>query len=1017
MKLIQFLFILFFLNFSFGQVPVFDWAQSFGGNNQDAIYGSSIDNNGFFYNTGFFSGTADFDPDLFVNYDLTTNGNNIDAFLQKLDANGDLVWAISFGGNGPDNSKSIYIDDNNNIYLTGFFSGTVDFNPGVDTNLATADGFDCFVLKLDEFGGFDWVKTFGGSGEDEGYSISVYQSNVYVTGTFQDSMDINPNNGVDIVYSNGEDDCFVVKLNDNGDYVWGKTFGGVDVDISRDIISNSSGVYLCGHFEETVDFDPSIGGNVNVSSNDGRDIFILKLTHSGNYSWLNAYGNVGHDSAVGLTFDASGNIIITGYFTGNVDFDPNPVFTSMLSSNNSFYMDAFVQKISSSGNHIWAKNIGGTNHDVGIDVHVDAIGNINYTGFFIGQNVDFDPALNSSDLHTATQFEDAFFSKLSSDGNYISTKVVGGSGNDWGGTVVSDAIGNVYFSGHFQNLVDFNPPNNDYFQSNQNTIDAFSIKYTECYVTYDSISITQCGSYVAPDGQTFTNTGIYTATLINSQGCDSLINIDLTINNNSVFILDTNTCASSYMAPDGQVYTTSGLYNAIIPNSIGCDSNIIINLHLNTTYDSIYPVACNIYPSPDGLVYNSSGIYTAIIPNSLGCDSIITIYLTITTTTTSTVLATSCGPYTAPDNNIYFTSGHYTIVLPSANGCDSVIDIYLTVNSIPVIDAVLNQSLCPGLLTNNISFNSSASNTTYTWTNDNQSMGLGASGTGDINSFLTLNNTNINQEAIIIVTPHVSSCSGDADTFSILVYPSPIVDQISNQQFCVDENSADIIFTGGESNCTYSWNNDNSSIGLPLSGTGDISSFLVLNSSASPITSNITVVGEQNGCVGVPMTFTITANVVDVSVTTLNPTLVANAVGAQYQWIDCDENFLPISGETNSNFTSVQSGNYAVIVNQNGCIDTSWCYSLNLILLQQELVAESFKIFPNPTFGEFYIENPFLSEEISVNVLSLKGELVSSNKCFFDYSLSMFLDIAPGVYILELITADKKKFNYRIVKS
>ena len=564
-------------------------------------------------------------------------------------------------------------------------------------------------------------------------------------------------------------------------------------------------------------------------------------------------------------------------------------------------------------------------------------------------------------------------------------------------------------------MVDFNSPNFAYFQSSTSEHDGFSIKYKECYITSDSISITQCGSYVAPDGQTYTSSGIYTAIIPNAQGCDSIITINLTININTLSLITINTCSSSYTAPDGQVYTTSGLYNATIPNSFGCDSNIFITLNFNTSYDTIIASSCNNYSAPNGLIYNSSGTYTAIIPNSFGCDSIITIYLTITNSNNSTVLESSCGPYTAPDGQIYNTSGTYTAILPGPNGCDSVITIVLTVNSIPLVNSTSNQQLCPGFLSNSIPFTGNNSNTTYIWSNNNTSIGLPSSGTGDINSFLTLNNSAINQQATLIVTPSLFNCLGEPDTFLITVFAAPNVDQISDMDLCNQDSTGDIIFTGGESNCTYSWNNNNPSIGLGIDGVGDIPSFLATNTSLSSSSSVITVVGNQNGCSGPPMTFNITVNVVDVSVTTLNPTLIANAVGAQYQWIDCDEN-LPISGQTNSSFTSVQSGNYAVIVNQNGCIDTSWCYSLNLVLSKEELLAENFRLYPNPTNGKLQIENPYLSEDVLINIRSLNGQLLYSNYHLFDSSLNLFLDFIPGVYILELISANQR-FNYRVIKN
>jgi hypothetical protein len=139
----------------------------------------------------------------------------------------------------------------------------------------------------------------------------------------------------------------------------------------------------------------------------------------------------------------------------------------------------------------------------------------------------------------------------------------------------------------------------------------------------------------------------------------------------------------SYTAPDGQVYTQSGSYSATIPNALGCDSVISINLTVNQpTSSTISPSTCYSYTAPDGQVYTQSGNYTATIPNASGCDSLITINLTIHQNTTSSISPTSCSSYVAPDGQIYSQSGNYNATIPNAFGCDSLITINLTIQNV-----------------------------------------------------------------------------------------------------------------------------------------------------------------------------------------------------------------------------------------------------------------------------------------------------------------------------------------------
>jgi hypothetical protein len=208
-----------------------------------------------------------------------------------------------------------------------------------------------------------------------------------------------------------------------------------------------------------------------------------------------------------------------------------------------------------------------------------------------------------------------------------------------------------------------------------------TINLTVNYSSIDSIWPVVCNTYTSPGGKVWTTTGNYTDTIPNAAGCDSIIFIDLTVNYSSTSTIAPVAC-NSYTSPSGNnMWTASGTYIDTIPNTQGCDSIITINLTVNySTASTISPIACDAYTSPGGKVWTISGNYTDTIPNATGCDSVITINLTINNSTTSTISPISCDSYISPSGQVWTTSGTYTDTLINSSGCDSIITVNLTVN-------------------------------------------------------------------------------------------------------------------------------------------------------------------------------------------------------------------------------------------------------------------------------------------------------------------------------------------------
>jgi gliding motility-associated-like protein len=212
-------------------------------------------------------------------------------------------------------------------------------------------------------------------------------------------------------------------------------------------------------------------------------------------------------------------------------------------------------------------------------------------------------------------------------------------------------------------------------------------------------------------------------------------------------------------------------------------------------------------------------------------------------------------------------------VTPSANGCNGTpVTFTITVNVTPTMTTPTSQTICAGQQSTAVTFSGTA--TTYSWSNSNTAIGLGATGTGNIAAFTTSNSTANPITSTISITPTSGTCQGTPTTFTITVNPSPTVTAPQNQTICAGQSTTAITFSGS-AGATFNWSNNNTATGLGASGTGDIASFVGTNSTTGPLTSTVTVTPSANSCNGTPVTFTITVNVTPTMTTPTSQTICA----------------------------------------------------------------------------------------------------------------------------------------------
>ena len=302
------------------------WVNQMGGTGYEEVHCISVDTKGNVYTTGNFYGTVDFGPGSGV-ANLTSTGD-LNWFAQKHDSNGKLIWAKQSEGPGSCSGNSIATDIAGNVYTTGNFWGTVDFDPGPETaNLTSAGRFDAFVQKLDANGNLIWVKQLGGAKDDEvGKSITTDAAgNVYTIGNFVGVVDFDPGAGTNNLTAKGYfTDIFIQKLDTDGNFIWVTQTGGAGIDNGQSITIDVQGnVIATGDFRETVDFDPG-DGTTNLTSHRGDDIFVLKLSQT----------------TVGITENT---------FTENIQVYPNPTSGNFAIKFETIQKDLSVRIMSISG--------------------------------------------------------------------------------------------------------------------------------------------------------------------------------------------------------------------------------------------------------------------------------------------------------------------------------------------------------------------------------------------------------------------------------------------------------------------------------------------------------------------------------------------------------------------------------------------------------------------------------------------------------------------------------------------
>lgn len=542
----------------FAQKYDIDWVNVVGSENGEEIQGMAIKDD-FVYSIGLFTDTVDFDPGANIINLIGQSAGSL--FITKTHSSGQLAWANKLDINsgistGPYRFVSMSTDDLSNIYISGVFKGTVDFDPGpatVNLSASSPGTDDLFILKLDSAGNFLWAKSIASTAASFMGNYTKILSNgenIYLSGfiySFDPSgtVDFDPGPAVVNRTVGSLQTSYVLKLDKDGNFKWARTYNGDDISIARSLSVDSSGnVLIIGDYQGTVNFDPGVT-DYSITSNPGgdHDVYILKLDSTGNFVWVRSIGGEAEDNGFDLATDQGNNVYCTGLFghsgttIGTADFDPGAGATIL---NTNGQHDAYILKLNSGGNFVWVKQLGGNLRDAGTNIATDHSGKL-YVSLTLGLtgNVDFNP--NSGVYNISSPImggEHPGICILDTAGSFvwggITASPTNSSLSSYNKTCIGyDTLGNIYLAGRYANpsstsnpsILDFDPGPNTITVNHAGDNDIFLVKLTPCTIK-DTLLVQACDSFYFR-GHLIYMGGIHADTTHIPGTCDSFFVLNL----------------------------------------------------------------------------------------------------------------------------------------------------------------------------------------------------------------------------------------------------------------------------------------------------------------------------------------------------------------------------------------------------------------------------------------------------------------------------------------------------------
>ena len=508
-----------------------------GGNGADKGFSVVHDDSGNSYYTGSFSGNGTFGiVDL-----VSQNAGGTDAYVVKYTAEGAAEWGQHAGGTGITESHTVAANSAGEVWIAGSFTDSVLFG---NTILVSAGMRDIFIAKLNASGQFVWAKRAGGIEDDEANAVAVNSYGAaFIAGYFSDDADFDGAT----VSSSGNEDIFIARYDNNGNFLWAKKAGGFSADRANALVLDNGGsLFVTGSIKGAAHFS-----NFQVSTNYSKNVFLAKYTPSGSVQWVEAGGSIEDDEAFALALNNSFNISVTGYISsGNAVFGTHSV-------NGNGGKDVFVVTYSASGTVVDLIRDGGVNDETGFGIAIDNLNNTYISGSFLNATT-----LGGNQL-TSGGLQDAFVIKYNSGNEPVRVKHYYSEGDDAGLGVSVDNSGNCVSTGYFSSNASFE---NTSLSATQGS-DAFLATFSDSIEDNGGLLVTH---YHAA------NSGLPS---------NNIVKI-LTDRNNRLWVA---TAESGIARFDGNTWTSYNASNSPLSNNVNSlFEDSISNIWVSTTDSGLY---------------------------------------------------------------------------------------------------------------------------------------------------------------------------------------------------------------------------------------------------------------------------------------------------------------------------------------------------------------------------------------------------------------------------------------------
>lgn len=505
---------------------------SFGGTSYEFSYAADNAPGKGTYVVGQYNGNTDFDPGVGVSA-LPYLGS-ADGYVARYKEDASLVWAFNLSSSAHDAVNAVATNENWQAIVGGHFSGVVDFDPGAGTYNLTPAGQNAFVAAYDSVATLLWVQSLPASGGSSVISVTVDKRGGYIViGDYSGTMDLDPGVGTNMVTAVGSDH-FVIFLDAQGNYTNGFSQGSPIYDndelyVTQDANKN---YYFAASYADSVDVDPTIGTSylygTGAPGSELRDFYVVSYDTLFNIRWSYTFGEgPNHDFCRGLEY-VNGRVVTGGYYWGSFDADPGPSQSMLVPAG---MYDIFLLELDTLGIYTQSASVGGTGNEVCRSFGLSPSGNLGLTGFF-SNSTDADPGpgvytiTNGAGSSLFLGMYDQDFGFLDA---YHIRGVNGGTQNCPSTYFLNE--NEIRLVGSNDNTIDFLDDGGDIIPTFSGGNDVFVVTYVYCSAVPSDVFLEVCeGDSAYFMGNWHNTAGVYSDTLIGMYGCDSLVNYNLAVN-------------------------------------------------------------------------------------------------------------------------------------------------------------------------------------------------------------------------------------------------------------------------------------------------------------------------------------------------------------------------------------------------------------------------------------------------------------------------------------------------------